>query len=224
MTSENLDLSAYDAAVVEHGLFGRARARLFEDVTTRKPWGLDLTTGILTIDGQAHPAHILGTFVPAGTFLWAWANPGAGDWAKSLRAATQLRALGDKPGYAVFRERSISDEWVNPYELAYVCGELVGGLPVYRFDTGTATMFLLAGDAPADPAGLSLAYLSGVLLDFQQASMVDMRPCVARFLTRLGFTRPSEAAPDSYARAHIKLRLEWDKWGRLTTVSQSTLS
>ena len=141
MSDEELDVSAYEADVIEHVLVGRARARMLEDVRDGKPWNADLERGELKLGATTFRAQILGTFsLQSGTFLWAWANPGSDGWTNALTVANALRARGAQPGQAVFAEASIAAGWVNPNELAYVSGELAGGHPVFvgGYDGGAA--------------------------------------------------------------------------------------
>jgi hypothetical protein len=217
VTEAESDNEAYRAAVVEHGLFGRARARLFENVWEGQPWRVDLETGFLKIGEHKLRGDILGTHVAEDdSFLWAWANPGAVHWEKSLGAAKQMKALGAKPGHKVFREPSFTGGFVNFVELAYVCGELAGGLPVYPADTGAATAVLLVRGANVDPATIPLIYLPGVLLDFQALGPWDMPLCVRRFLERLGF---APQADGRYTRGAESLAIAFDERGRVTQVS-----
>lgn len=222
--ADDLDLTAYDAAVIEHALFGLARAHVFDDRTRGKTWRADLGTGTLRVGARRYSAQLLGTFAKGSrTFLWAWANPGASGWGRSLEAATRLRALAGRKGHAVFDVRSVAEGWVNPRELAYVSGELAGGHPVHATDAGQATAFLLVTDAGVDPHELSVAALPRVFLDFQSFAMVDLSACIARFLSRLGFEVTSTDATTTGYRASdgAAVTVEWRIDGRIAGVTLS---
>ena len=152
--AEQPDLSLYDRAVVEHGLYGAARSRMLVELTTDKPWQARLDTGSVTFGDETYDAQILGTHSERDdTFLWAWANPGAAQWGPSLEAANALRARGEKPGYAVFSERKVAGEWVRFRELSWVAGELSGERAVHFADAGNGTTAVMLIDGgPTDMA------------------------------------------------------------------------
>jgi hypothetical protein len=210
---KNLDLSQYDAHVIENVLIGRTRARMFEDLSRGKPWNMDMTSGSLKIDGTRYDAQVLGTFsAESGTFLWAWANPGAGQWGPSLILANQLRKRGDAPGNAVFAQQKVSVAWVHPLELSYVCGELSGGHPVYVADAGTTTVLLLVTSIKLKTELVSPAYIPGILLDVQQHVLVDFRPCVERYLQRLNLiVAPEPSASVGVLNDREVIRISWDR-------------
>jgi hypothetical protein len=225
MGDEELDLSAYDAAVVEHALYGLARARLFDGVARGRSWDADLGAGRLTIGARRYQAQIIGTFARGSrTFLWAWANPGASGWGPSLRAANELRALAQRRGHAVFDQRSVADGWVNARELAYVSGELAGGHPIYAAEAGAATVFLLVTDAEVDPIDMSVALFPDLFLDFQSFAMVDLSACVARFLERVGFeVMGTDAATHGFReRDGASVTIDWRGDGHVAGVRITT--
>ena len=233
MSDEKLDLSAYEADVIEHVLVGRARARMLEDVRDGKPWNADLERGELELGATTYRAQILGTFsMQSGTFLWAWANPGSDGWTNSLTVANALRARGAQPGQAVFAEASIAAGWVNPNELAYVSGELAGGHPVFvgGYDGGAA--FLLLTSLRLDVQQLPLAYFPGILLDLPSVTMGDPRRlsppaetpdrrtrCTRRFAERLGFAVTETPSSMSGTRSDGGFVVRYDGHGRIAEVS-----
>jgi hypothetical protein len=220
MSDDDLDLSAYDADVVEHVLVGRARARMLEDVRQGKPWNLDLARGELAIGDTRHKAQILGTFAKqSGTFMWAWANPGSKGWRPSLEIATSLRTRGNTPGYAVLRRPQIASGWVNPNELAFVSGELAGGHPVFvgSYDGGAA--FLLVTTLRLEPSALSPAYIPGLLLDLPQITTADPKACIRRFAERLGYAVEDGPEEIRAARAGSGFQVTFDDQGRIAEVN-----
>ncbi len=220
MSDAKLDVSAYEADVIEHVLVGRARARMLEDVRDGKPWNADLERGELELGATMYRAQILGTFsMKSGTFLWAWANPGSDGWTNSLTVANALRARGAQPGQAVFAEASIAAGWVNPNELAFVSGELAGGHPVFvgGYDGGAA--FLLLTSLRLDVQQLPLAYFPGILLDLPSVTMGDPRRCTRRFAERLGFAVTETPSSMSGTRSDGGFRVSYDGHGRIAEVS-----
>jgi hypothetical protein len=219
MASAAHDLANYERDVTEHLLFGMARSRIFDDVSAGKPWNADLETGALEIGGQVYESQILGSFAPGPrTFLWAWANPGAEGWATSLQAVNEVREFGEKPGYAVFREPNVPETRVHPRELALMAAELAGGHPVYAADAGGPVVFLLVG-TPVDPRTVSLAYLPGILVDFQSISRAEKASCVARFLERLGFTvERSKSLVSGKKGERTRIDVAIDEHGRIANV------
>lgn len=218
--SDELDLSAYENDVVEHVLMGRARARMLEDLRDEKPWNVDLTLGKLVLGEDAFRAQILGTFSnSSATFLWAWANSGNAEWGASLEIANSLRQRGERPGNAVFQETSIAAGWVNPNELAYVSGELAGGHPVFvgAYDGGAALLLLTS--ARLDVADLPLAYLPGILSGFGSFANADPRPCVRRFVERLGFSVDPGDRSLTATRGADTVTVSFDSEGRVAKVS-----
>jgi hypothetical protein len=214
---DDLDLSEYDQWVAEHALWGAARARLFADRVEGRAWGADLVRGELSFDGLPPVrAQLLGTFSKEGrTFLWGWANPGAGSWGESLQAVEHLRSLGG-PGLSVFQQDTVAEGWVHPLELCWVSAEVIGGLPLYQADAGPAIAMLAVEVQDVEVAELPLVYLPGLLVDFQSCSMVEARPCVERFLARLGFV---EDPAGGWSRADgSRVTLTWDGEGRLSQV------
>ena len=218
MSSNHFDVSDYARDVVEHLLFGMARARIFNEIATGKSWNVDLPKGAVEIGGRIYEGQILGTFASGSqTFLWAWANPGNANWAPSLYVAKQAQARGQQPGYAPFAQRELSANWVHPREVAHVVGELTGGHPVYAPTTNGTTIFLLVA-VPIDPRTLSPAYVPGLLLDFQSIALGHREACVARFFERMGF-HVSRAANETMAvRMDARVRVAWDSRERITDV------
>lgn len=215
------DVSLYDRAVVEHGLYGTARSRMLVELTADKPWQAQLDTGTVSFGGEAYDAQIVGTHSERDdTFLWAWANPGAAQWGPSLEAANALRELGKKPGYAVFEERKVAGEWVRFKELSWVAGELSGERAVHFADAGNGTTAIMLIDGgPTNMAEFPLAFLPGVVLAFQPETALPMRACLARFLERLGFTVAHEESAVLGSRADgSSLKVELDREGRVTEV------
>lgn len=222
VTDEDLDLSAYDAAVIEHALYGLARAHVFEAIVRNDASSADLGAGTLRIGARRFRAQILGTFAKGSrTFLWAWANPDAQDWGPSLRAANSLRSLSWRTGHDVYGVRSVREGQVNPRELAYVSGELIGGFPVYAADAGPATVFMLVSDARLDPADLGITALPRLFRDFESFAMVDRSACVARFLARIGFEVTSTDGSTSGWRAQdgAAVTVEWTAEGLVGAVT-----
>jgi hypothetical protein len=220
MSDPALDLSAYEADVIEHVLVGRARARMLEDVRAENPWNVNLERGELEIGDATYRCQILGTFAhESATFLWAWANPGSNGWTGSLAIANELRARGAQPGQAVYAEPEIAAGWVNPNELAYVSGELSGGHPVFvgSYDGGAA--FLLVTSLRLDFRELSIAYVPGILLGVPSVTMGDPRACTRRFAERLGFTVTETPSSMSGTRSDGGFLARWDGEGRLAEVS-----
>jgi|GEM_PF-6465512 len=223
MSDAKLDVSAYEADVIEHVLVGRARARMLEDLRDGTPWNADLERGELELGATVYRAQILGTFsLESGTFLWAWANPGSDGWTNSLTVANGLRARGAQPGQAVFAEASIAAGWVNPNELAYVSGELAGGHPVFvgGYDGGAA--FLLLTSLRLDVQQLPLAYLPGILADLPSVTTGDPRRCTRRFAERLGFAVAETPSSTSATRTDGGFRVSYDGYGRIAEVSLTT--
>jgi hypothetical protein len=221
---DDLDLSAYDEAVVEHALFGLARAHVLDRLAQGTTWDVDLGAGTLSLGRRRHRAQILGTFAKGSrNFLWAWANPGASSWEPSLEVVSELRTLAGRKGNALFGVKSIAEGWVNPRELAYVSGELAGGFPVYAPDAGHATVFLVVTDAGVDPHELPLAALPDLFFDFQSFAMVDLSACVARFLVRLGFEVSATDARTSGWRTRdgAAVTIDWRGDGRIGHVDVS---
>lgn len=215
------DLSVYDQDVVEHGLCGAARSRMLLELTDGKPWQVQLDEGSIVFGSERFKVQILGTHSGRDdTFLWAWANPGAAQWGPSVNAANALRARGEKPGSAVFRERKIAGQWVHFRELAWVSGELAKAGTVHFADAGggtTAVMLVEGGST--DLAQFPLVFLPGVLLEFQGASMVPVRACLLRFLERLKFTVEQEKSSVRARRADGNtMTIDFDAQGRITNV------
>jgi len=216
--TDNLDLSEYDRDVVEHALVGRARSRMFRALHRSAAWSIAFDRAQIEIGNRTFGAQLLGTHSQTSdTFLWSWANPGADQWSPDvLDVARELRARGERPGNAVFRERKIAARWVNPYELAWVAGELVGGLPIFAGEhDGTTAFVAIAGiDDPPDPELIDPAYLPGVILELHLYIAADPRMCVRIFAERLGF----ELGEDEHAlyarRADCTFVATFDGQGR----------
>ena len=219
----DLDLSAYDADVVEHALFGLCRARMLDDRFHGMRWNVDLAAGQLVVGDEMHRIAVVGTYAHASkTFLWAWENPQAVGWGRSLEGTMALRSRGKIPGQSVYSESNVSADWVDARELAHVAGEVSGGHPVYSADTGSAIAYLLVTDVRLNPQEISIAYLPGVLLDFASFAKVEQRPCAERLLVRLGFTleqRKEKSIVATRARDSSHLVVEFAPEGRITHVN-----
>lgn len=219
-TDAELDLSGYDKDVLEHVLYGRARARMFEDVSGDKAWSVDLALSELKIGDQTHTVQILGTWSnESNTFLWAWANEGKGEWGKSTEMADALHKRAALPGQAVFSQRKVAKAWVDPIELAYVAGELAGGYPVFLAEHAKGYALLLVTDAKIDVTGLPVVYVPGVILDTSPHIMGDRRACVRRFAARLGYELREEGNKLFASRANNSFEVELDDVGRITSVN-----
>jgi hypothetical protein len=216
------DDALFHRDVVEHLLFNLARSRIFEDVSAGKPWNVDLGTSVLDIGGQRYESQILGTFAAGSrTFLWAWANPGAGGWEPSLQAAKEARSLAGKPGHALFGEKELPEARVDPRELAHVTAELVGGHPVYAPTAGGAVVFLIVG-TPVDPRTISPAYIPGILVQLQSISRADKLACVARFFERLEYTTEISPRHIAATRGSTRVDVSFDEHGRLAKADLAT--
>jgi hypothetical protein len=206
-----LDRETFDPDVREHALMGRARARMFEEISGGQAWSVDLAQATMRIGPRSYRAQILGTFSRASsTFLWAWANPGAGDWGPSLQAAQNLRESGDP----VFATPQIDAADVDPKVLGWVAGELVGEHPLFcgPYDGGYA--LLLPVPANVDAKLISPAFLSGVMLE-AGALGVSARSAVSRFLTRLGFEVGVKSGNVTATRGDATFTVEFDAQGRV---------
>jgi hypothetical protein len=223
MSEPGLDLTAYEAAVTEHVLFGLARSRELEERFDGVAWRVDLTRAELTLeDAGTFPVQLLGTWShESDTFLWSWANPNSGEWKPSVVAAEALRARGHgEPGFAAFTERKIAPAWVHPMELALVAGELSGGLPVLArtSDTGATALFLVGGTdlESFEPNPIKLR---GLVDDLEAFVMAPVRPIVERFLARLRFSVLTIGADTRAKRDGRMIRLHWSEDERLTSLS-----
>jgi hypothetical protein len=215
---DDLDLSAYDAAVIEHALTGFARRRAFYERVKGRDWRVDLAAATLTIDGLGRfDAQLLGTWSHVSdTFLWSWANPRADDRSLSTRIARELRRLGEtEPGLAVLAQREVAPTWVHPIELGIVCGELAGSLPLYDRQTGQATALLLVEGTGIDDR-VAPVHIGGMVLELQAFCMADLRMTTARFLERQGF-QVEEDGCETHARREDghRVQLVWDRSGRI---------
>lgn len=220
MSDEELDLSAYEADVVEHVLAGRARARMLEELREGKPWNVDLERGELRLGDTTFRAQVLGTFSQQSeTFLWAWANPGSDKWTSSLTIANAMRGRAAQPGQAVYAEAKVASGWVNPNELAYVCGELSGGYPVFvgGYDGGAA--FMLLTSLRLDFQQLSLAYVPGILLDLPSFTMGNPRLCARRFAERLGLAVTESHSSMTGTRSDGAILVDYDSEDRIVGAS-----
>ncbi len=206
----DLDLSQYDLAVQDHALMGRARAHMFD---TSGTWSVALDRGELTLGDRVHHVQILGTY-SGDTFMWAWANPGAAGWASSLAMATWLRKRGDEPGNAVFREPKVAAKWVKPYELAWVCGELAGGFPVFAANVGSAIAMLVVTDVKLDVTQLSTAAIPGLVLDMMTFIFGEAPTAVAVFLRGLGFAVEQRPSAVSAQRGATTFEVHFDDQDR----------
>ena len=219
--AEAPDISLYDRDVVEYGLCGAARSRMLVELTADKPWRARLDEATVTFGEETYDAQILGTHSDRDdTFLWAWANPGAAQWGPSLEAVNALRALGEKVGYGVLRERKVAGEWVRFRELAWVAGELAGHRAVHFADAGNGTTAVMLIDGgPTDLKDFPLVFLPGVLLGFQPETALPMRACLERFLDRLGFVVEHEQTLVRATRQDgNSVKVELDGEGRVTKV------
>ena len=223
---DDLDLSEYDQEVVEHALVGRARARMFEGMTKTAAWSVALDLAQLQIGYRTFNAQLLGTYShQSDTFLWSWANPGAGHWPRQvIDIASELRAWGERPGYAVFREPKIAAGWVKPYELAWVAGELVGGIPIFVGRSGITTAFLAVTglDDPPDVQLLSPAYIPGVILELHLYIAANPRNCVRTFAHRLGFDLEDDDRSIRARRQDCTFVVTFDDRGRPERVDMET--
>ncbi len=208
--------SPYDAAVVEHAVMGAARQRMLEGLVHGCKWTASLEAGLITFGGLGeYRVQVIGTWGYADdTFEWAWSNPAAAGWEPSLEVARHARELGRQRDWGLFDRERVAGAWVNPLELAYVCGELHGGLPLHvgGYDGGS---FLMLVDIPVDGLKLPFAALSGVLLGFQERTLTQVRPCAERFLERLGYSLErgpthTDARRHQTGASHIeRARLRW---------------
>ena len=137
------------------------------------PWRIDMESGTLAFnqeDGSQFitPVQLLGTQSDHdGTFLWAWANDKMEAPADVLRAANQLRALGQQHGIAELVEPMLSG--IEVHTLGMVAVGLTGAPAYYRapYQGGAALMLMMGEDvyeAPESPV-VRVATLLGHLLD-----------------------------------------------------------
>lgn len=212
--------ASYEAAILEHLVWARARSRMLEDVRADQPWNVDLVEGSLAIGKKIYEANLLGTFASGdGTFLWAWENPGASDWTASLAKLGPLRALGKKPGYELLGQRLVSSEEANVNELALVCGELAGGYPVFVGVHDAGAAILLVTNLDLAPEKMPAAYYAGVFLDVGGMTREPLRACIERFAQRAGFAIEPTSKGLAITRADASLSIEFDHLGRLGGVT-----
>ena len=223
--TDDLDLSAYDRDVVEHALVGRARSRMFRARHDSVTWSIALDRTEIDIGGRTFGAQLLGTHARASdTFLWSWANPAAAEWSPDvLDVANELRERGSRAGNAVFREPKVAARWVNPYELAWVAGELAGGLPIFAGEHGGTTAFVavVGVDDPPDPELLDPAYLPGMILELHLHIAADPQTCVRVFAERLGFEIDEDERTLRARRADCGFVATFDAQGRPQRVEMS---
>ena len=216
-----LDLSAYDPLVTRHAFTGFLRQQVFAELAHGRPGHCDLAAGTLTVAGVGTFAvDVLGTFSEAGrTFLWSWANPGAWDWAaEGLAYANNLRQLGQQhPGLSAFTEPQLAGSWVDPQELAYVCGERVGGRPLYILQSGSNRVYLLVHlDVPGVLTSFPPETWHHRIFEFYGRTSGDQRATIERGLEKSELQVSSTPA-QTVARAAdgTTLVLDW-KGSRLS--------
>lgn len=217
--------ASYAEAVIEHVLVGRARARMLEDIRGNQPWSASLDRGKLQLGRATFGTAIFGTYSHSeGTFLWAWANPGATGWQRSLLQVTMARdAFGDRPGYEMFKRPFNPASEINPNELAYVSAALMGTAPVFvgAHDDGVAFLIVYPLKLHVEQT-FPLAYIPGVLLELPTITTAPQRACTRRFLERLGFAIHDVGAMITATRADGRVTATFDELGRLSSTTVDT--
>jgi len=217
MEDSDLDLSKFEADMVNYYLAGAARARLFQDSVAGRPWKVDLAKGELELGNKKFTVQVLGTYAE-NYFLWSWKNPDAKDWTKSLTLANKLHSKGKKPGYAVFREGKVSPKWVTPEEIAYVAGEISGRFPAYFAPQGEVAVVLLITSASVDIEKLPVVYISGLILDLPP-TMPNPRSAIGIFAEGLGFTVDEKEESLTANREDASFTVTFNKEGQVNEVS-----
>lgn len=221
-SSEDLDLSAYEDDVELYVLRGLGRMRMLDDLRGDKPWNVDLAAGTLQLGEQSFEVQILGTFsASTRTFLWAWANPGAVAWGAAMSSVNELRSLGERKGYAVFRTPKVAESWVHPRELAPVAAEIAGDYPVFvgAYDGGEVYLMISDVDLDLDLKDFSLAYIPGILLQLSSITVCNQKACAKEFGEHLGFTATDGSNTTYFTRGDDSFDVTYDESGRIQRVS-----
>lgn len=121
----------------------------FADVVGDRDWNADLEAGTLSFGRDlTFDAELVGT--EAGSFMWAWANPGAFPDHVTATSRT-LRAIGEEHGIAELAEGEVELDDEHPGARLVVAAVGQSGAPAYYAGPtgGGAYAYLLVGDNPA---------------------------------------------------------------------------
>ncbi|HEU4329216.1 MAG TPA: hypothetical protein VFS21_39115 [Roseiflexaceae bacterium] len=186
-------------------------------------WWLDLNAGTISFGERlVCPVQVLGTEAEADqTWLWAWANSMSNIPAPLLRAAEQLRALGEREAIRELSDRMVSLDHANGHMLATVAAGVCRADAYYRcpYEGGAAFVLLevpeLRGRLDASPQ-----HLINVFVQVASTFPINHQRAFVLYFEHRGYTLEAQAMQaEARSPAGDLVHAEFDAAGRLTALN-----
>jgi hypothetical protein len=198
------------------------------DYIADRPWQLNLSEGTITFgDEYTFPVQVLGTEAEqVQTWLWAWANDASAIPPGLLRAAQQLRALGEQTGIAELTEAELPLATVDGHRLALIAAGVCGADCYYRGPYAGGAVFVLL-DAPQVRQAAERSALRFVTVFSQAIGLLPLRHRVAlnHYAADLGWaTRATAQGIDVQAPDGMLIHAAFDAQERLSELTTTLRS
>jgi hypothetical protein len=164
---------------------------LAEEVQDR-PWHADLQTGLLHFEPDIRfKFQVLGSQSEYdNTWLWAWANTGAGLPPALIRASERLRDIGASLRVEELRTPKFDLGTRDGHYVAMVACGLCGAACYYRapYDEGAAFLLIPEAEQLTQRADVSAHFIVTRVMEFISAQDVLHRPAIESYLAFKGYT------------------------------------
>ncbi|MFN8613829.1 MAG: hypothetical protein U0931_40220 [Vulcanimicrobiota bacterium] len=207
-----------------HILMGMRKQRHLGELLGQHSWQYDKASGTMAFPpGPTYQVQVLGTeAAESDSWLWAWANTASAFPPEQLKAANQLRALGQEWGIEEWTTPSVPREKLPAHTLApIVLGVL--GLPAYYRGAMGPTNLLVVIDDPkfSHPASLKGTDFVATLGDaISNCAIPNHRLAVEKFVEQLGWTPQwQEQTLEVAANDGVRVICRFDDMNRLAKLS-----
>lgn len=174
-----------------HILMGMRKQRHLAELLGQHSWEYDKASSTMSFPpGPTYQVQVLGTEAEdSDTWLWAWANTQSQFPPEQLKAANQLRALGQEWGIEEWVTPSLPREKLPAHTLAPVALGVLG-LPAYYRGAMQGSNLLVAIDDPkfTNPVSLKATEFVATVSDaLHNCSIPNHLHAVQQFVEQLGW-------------------------------------
>ncbi|GAB4216019.1 MAG: hypothetical protein OHK0022_56630 [Roseiflexaceae bacterium] len=205
-----------------HGSASLERQLALGELLGTHDWWLDLNAGTISFGERICPVQVLGTEAEAErTWLWAWANSASNIPAPLLRAAEQLRALGQQEQISELSDHLVSLDHADGHLLSMVASGVCGADAYYRCPyEGGAAFVLLELPELRESLDDSPQRLVNVFVQLASTFAINHQRAFVLYCEHKGYTVEANALlVEARSPAGDLIQAEFDNATRLTKIT-----
>lgn len=207
-----------------HILMAMRKQRHLAELLGQHNWEYDKASGTMSFPpGPTYQVQVLGTeAADSDSWMWAWANEASQFPPDQLKAANQLRALGQEWGIEEWTMPSLPREKMPAHTLAPIAVGILGAPAYYRGAMGQTNLLVLIDDPKfSHPTSLKGTDFVATLGDaISNCNIPNHRQAVEKFVEQLGWAPQwQDQTLEVAASDGVRVLCRFDELNRLSKLS-----